>query len=117
MSLNFLVNGGDGYPFGELSDPNRVNLYDGQKYGDEEDYPDANLLQDPGLNNSFSETGGEQDAFAEYMLAFHGNVNQAYDEAELDAGDDRRIRSLSLNPISADAQTAGARQTGACPID
>ena len=117
VSLNFLVNGGDGYPFGELSDPNRVNLYDGQKYGDEEDYPDANLLQDPGLNNSFSETGGEQDAFAEYMLAFHGNVNQAYDEAELDAGDDRRIRSLSLNPISADAQTAGARQTGACPID
>ena len=87
------------------------------KYGDEEDYPDANLLQDPGLHNSFSETGGEQDAFAEYMLAFHGNVNQAYDEAELDAGDDRRNMSLSLNPISADAQTTGARQTGACPID
>ncbi len=78
VTLNFLANGGDNYPFDQLSKPDRRNLYEGKGYGEEIDYPDENLDRDPGLNNSFSRTGGEQDALAEYMLAMYPNPDKAF---------------------------------------
>lgn len=84
VTLNFLANGGDGYPFDALSAPERRNLYEGKGYGEENDYPDENLLKDPGLNSSFSYTGGEQDAIAEYLMKFHGTKDNAYNKAEGD---------------------------------
>ena len=62
VTLNFLANGGDDYPFAKLSNPDRRNLYEGTAYGEDIDYPDENLSGDPGKNSSFSSTGGEQDA-------------------------------------------------------
>ena len=90
VCLNFLVNGGDDYPFDTLSAPNRINFYDGLGFGEEVDFPDANLINDPGTNNTFSYTGGEQDAMAEYMTAIFP-ANNPYNEAETPASDDTRI--------------------------
>lgn len=91
VTLNFLANGGDSYPFDGLSDPQRINLYEGMGFGEETDYPDAELGNDPGSNSSFSYTGGEQDALAEYLLAFHSRPSDAYSQAETDRADDMRM--------------------------
>jgi 2',3'-cyclic-nucleotide 2'-phosphodiesterase (5'-nucleotidase family) len=91
VTLNFLANGGDGYPLDMLSAPNRINYYSGTGFGETVDFPDGNLAADPGLNTSFSYTGGEQDAMAEYMSNFHGTNATAFDEAETPADQDMRI--------------------------
>ena len=90
VSLNFLVNGGDDYPFDTLSAPNRINFYDGLGFGEEVDFPDANLTNDPGTNNTFSYTGGEQDAMAEYMSS-EFPASAPFAEEETPANDDTRI--------------------------
>lgn len=110
VSLNFLVNGGDGYPFDSLSAPNRTNLYSGQMYGDPQDFPDGDLTKDPGLNNSFSVTGGEQDAFAEYFLAFHNTQEKAYNQNESAPENDQRIKRLDSGSV------AGGSSEFNCPI-
>ncbi len=92
VTLNFLANGGDDYPFEKLSNPQRRNLYEGKGYGDAEDYPDENLNKDPGKNSSFSKTGGEQDAIAEYLQAFHATPEKAYSKAETSKEEDVRIK-------------------------
>lgn len=92
VTLNFLAQGGDDYPFDTLSDPDRRNLYEGKGYGEDIDYPDENLAADPGMNSSFSYTGGEQDALAEYMMAFHQTQQKAFAKAEVPRNKDRRIQ-------------------------
>ncbi|OQY33478.1 MAG: hypothetical protein B6241_07910 [Spirochaetaceae bacterium 4572_59] len=92
VTLNFLYNGGDAYPFGDLSAPDRRNLYEGAAYGEDTDYPDEVLSNDPGKNNSFSRTGGEQDALAEYLMEFYPSANKAFDNAETDLSADIRIK-------------------------
>lgn len=91
VTLNFLANGGDGYPFDQLSAPNRINYYSGAGFGETVDFPDGDLGNDPGNNTSFSYTGGEQDAVAEYMFSFHPDNASAYNIAETDADQDTRI--------------------------
>ncbi|MEL6974075.1 MAG: bifunctional metallophosphatase/5'-nucleotidase [Bacteroidota bacterium] len=92
VTLNFLANGGDSYPFTDmdLSAPNRINFYEGTGFGEDIDYPDANLMNDPGGNNTFSYTGGEQDALAEFLLMMHPSGNP-YNEAETPISGDMRI--------------------------
>ena len=97
VTLNFLANGGDGYPFNQLSAPNRINYYNGTAFGETTDFPDANLANDPGFNSSFSSTGGEQDAVAEYMSTFHPDNATAYNIAETDANQDTRIVVAQVN--------------------
>ena len=92
VTLNFLYNGGDAYPFGDLSNPDRYNMYEGTAYGEEMDYPDVVFANDPGKNNSFSYTGGEQDALAEFLMEFHPSMDKAYSVAETDRDEDMRIR-------------------------
>ncbi|MDC7224843.1 MAG: bifunctional metallophosphatase/5'-nucleotidase [Spirochaetales bacterium] len=92
VTLNFLANGGDAYPYDMLSNPERRNLYDGMGYGEETDYPDENLAADPGLNTTFSYTGGEQDALAEYLMAFYPSADMAFSMEETDLADDMRIK-------------------------
>ncbi|RRO25306.1 choice-of-anchor I family protein [Flavobacteriaceae bacterium 14752] len=91
VTLNFLANGGDSYPFDQLSAPNRINYYNGPGFGETIDFPDGNLANDPGNNNTFSNTGGEQDAVAEYMSTFHSDNASAFNSAETDASQDTRI--------------------------
>lgn len=90
VTLNFLANGGDDYPFPDLSNPNRINFYDGLGFGEETDFPDGILANDPGSNSTFSYTGGEQDAMAEFLFMMHPSSNP-YNEAETPASDDTRI--------------------------
>jgi 2',3'-cyclic-nucleotide 2'-phosphodiesterase (5'-nucleotidase family) len=94
VTLNYLANGGDYYPFLELSAPNRLNLYDGRGYGDKADFLNVDLMNDPGLNSEFSYTGGQQDALAEYLLVFHDHPDLAYSEEEIPANKDRRIERI-----------------------
>jgi 2',3'-cyclic-nucleotide 2'-phosphodiesterase (5'-nucleotidase family) len=102
VTLNFLANGGDGYPFDQLANPNRRQLYTSVGFGDpdenEDDMPDFPILTscDPGQNTTFSSTGGEQDALAEYFLEFHPDPASAFDVAETAPADDRRIQDLSV---------------------
>ena len=49
-------------------------------YGDESDFPKAELSKDPGLNSEFSYTGGQQDALAEYLLVFHDHPDLVFSE-------------------------------------
>lgn len=92
VTLNFLANGGDSYPFSDMDliAPNRINFYEGPGFGEDIDYPDANLANDPGNNSTFSYTGGEQDAMAEFLLQMHPSSNP-YNEAETPISEDKRI--------------------------
>lgn len=105
VTLNFLANGGDGYPFDDLTAPNRVNYYAGTGFGESTDFPDGVLANDPENNTTFSYTGGEQDALAEYMFNFHPDNASAFDIAETDSDLDTRIvaedSSLSIAAIEA----------------
>ncbi|MBS3805471.1 MAG: 5'-nucleotidase C-terminal domain-containing protein [Oleiphilaceae bacterium] len=76
VALNFLAdcaevtdgseNCGSGWPFNGLANPQYVDLA-GPALAD----------NDPGLTD-FSVTGGEQDAFSEYLQVFHPNADNAY---------------------------------------
>ena len=92
VTLNFLANGGDSYPFADLDSAaaKRVNFYSGTGFGENIDYPDGNFAGDPGLNASFSYTGGEQDALAEYMSTKFTDA-APYDVAETKMDEDTRI--------------------------
>ena len=84
VALNFMIPGGDGYPL-NLSNPNRVDLYDLDGNG-------ADGLMTGGA--TFAANGTEQDAFAEYLLANHGTKDKAY--AEVDTGRDSDLGTTNL---------------------
>lgn len=92
VTLNFLANGGDDYPFTIANYTNRrLNYYDGQGYGDPMDFPDGTLTNDPGKSSDISSTGGEQDALAEYMSDKFDVVFRAFNTAETPEDEDMRI--------------------------
>ena len=84
VTLDFLANGGDAYPFAdfEAADPafiDRVELQD--------------AITDEGAA-TFAPAGTEQDAFAEYLLA---NFSETpFGEAETAPADDTRIQNLAF---------------------
>ncbi len=93
VTLNFIAQNciadatascGDGYPYKGLVAPNLIDLSDAGT--------------DPGATD-FSSTGGEQDALAEYMMAFFAEV--PYDLAETAPADDLRIQNL--DSVAADS--------------
>ena len=102
VTLNFLANGGDDYPFDKLAAPNRRQLYNSVGFGDPDtdnnDAPDFPVLSncDFGMQSNFSYTGGEQDAVAEYFIANFPNATKAFNVADTAAKDDRRIQNLSI---------------------
>ncbi len=94
VTLNFLAQAciadatascGDGYPYKGLAAPNLIDLTEAG-------------AGDP-ARTDFSPTGGEQDALAEYLLAFHAEV--PYDQAETAPQDDLRIQNLAA--VSSDS--------------
>ncbi|CAM3504719.1 5'-nucleotidase C-terminal domain-containing protein [Parendozoicomonas haliclonae] len=76
VTLNFLADGGDGYPFAEGTDV--VHLGD--------------VLTDTGASD-FAAPGSEQDALAEYLLANFSD--QPYQAEDTSAADDTRIQNLA----------------------
>lgn len=102
VTLNFLANGGDDYPFDSLASPNRRQTYSGVGFGDpdtdDNDVPDFPVLTacDFGGQSDFSYTGGEQDALAEYFLLNYPDQATPFDIAETSPSEDRRIQDLSI---------------------
>lgn len=77
VTLGFLADGGDGYPLGEGSYQNRVDLMD--------------AFEDDG-KFTFADKGTEQDAFAEYMVSMFSET--PFSEEETPASEDLRIQNL-----------------------
>jgi 2',3'-cyclic-nucleotide 2'-phosphodiesterase (5'-nucleotidase family) len=107
VTLGFLANGGDNYPFARYveENPALANLID---FAGEEDEDtnrngviDAPITLPPGTS-TFAEAGTEQDALAEY-LARIGTFNQA----DTNPDQDTRIQNLTAR---ADTVTRGDRQ-------
>ena len=102
VTLNFLANGGDGYPF-PVPQPGRVDLAGeaGQFNAPDADFPDTNgngtidgpQAVDPGAAD-FAAPGSEQDAFAEYLVRFH--ADHPFNMAETPGSEDRRIQNLGV---------------------
>ena len=102
VTLNFLANGGDDYPFDTLAAPNRRQIYSDLGFGDpdvdENDLPDFPILTacDFGMQSGFSYTGGEQDALAEFFIMNFPDSATPFNTAETAPADDRRIQDLNV---------------------
>ena len=102
VTLDFLANGGDGYPF-PVPAPGRIDLSGeaGQPNPPNPDFPDTNangvideaVSTDPGQAD-FAGPGTEQEALAEYLAHFHAEL--PYDVPETPPLDDQRIQNLGI---------------------
>ncbi len=102
VTLNFLANGGDGYPF-PLPASGRVDLAGeaGQINVSAPGFPDTNgngVIDGPayverGLAD-FAEPGTEQDALAEYLARLFNDA--PFGVAETPPSDDRRVQNLGV---------------------
>ena len=102
VTLDFLANGGDSYPF-PVPTAGRFDLAGeaGQFNAPDPSFPDTNgngvldeaVQTDPGLAD-FARTGSEQDALAEYLAKFYAQT--PFDQAETPPIEDRRIQDLSI---------------------
>ena len=102
VTLDFLADGGDDYPF-PVSNAGRIDLRGeaGQagltdpatSGAGSTDGVDAPSMVDPGLAD-FSVPGTEQDALAEYLAHFHSE--NPFDQAETPPLEDRRIQNLGV---------------------
>ncbi len=81
VTLDFMANGGDGYPFTSLSNPNRVNITEP-------------LAPRTGVA-TFAANGSEQDALAEFLAASHSPANP-FTAADTPAAFDRRLQNLAV---------------------
>ena len=102
VTLNFLANGGDGYPF-PATQEGRIDLSGeaNQFNPPNPDFPDTNgngkidepNSPDPGLSD-FSNPGGEQDALAEYLAHKYGS--EPLDQPESPPSEDKRVQNLGM---------------------
>ena len=102
VTLDFLANGGDGYPF-PVPAAGRIDLFGeaAQINAPDADFSDTNgngVLDgptgfDPGLT-SFAIPGSEQEALSEYLAHFHTEI--PFNQAETPPLGDRRIQDLGV---------------------
>ena len=102
VTLNFVANGGDGYPF-PMPAPGRVDLPGEAEQPNPPNpgFPDTNgngvidepVLTDPGLA-TFARPGTEQDALAEYLA--HFQTDTPYSIPDTPPLHDQRIQNLSI---------------------
>ncbi|RAP40829.1 hypothetical protein BYZ73_12710 [Rhodovulum viride] len=88
VTLNFMADGGDGYPFPQgAAYTDRVDLAD----------LDGDGSADGTLSGvaTFAADGTEQDALAEYLAAHFGDADSAFDLADTGAEGDERIQNLN----------------------
>jgi 2',3'-cyclic-nucleotide 2'-phosphodiesterase (5'-nucleotidase family) len=87
VTLNFLADGGDDYPFPSGASTNRVDLFD----------LDGNGTDDGATGDAtFANDGTEQDALAEYLLANFNTESTAFDGADVGPALDERIQNLAF---------------------
>lgn len=111
VTLTFLAEGGDGYPF-----PERITNGDVTPTPDRIDLNEANT---PDGQVNLNGDGTEQDALAEYLQAFFATKNKAFDEADTPAAGDERIQNLDVradsvpeNVVAGDGQANALNGTG-----
>ena len=102
-TVNFIANGGDDYPFPSPLE-GRVDLAgEGVQFNaPDSEFPDTNSNGvidgpagvDPGLVD-FADVGTEQEALAEYLAHFFGEV--AFDEVETSPLHDQRVQNLGIS--------------------
>lgn len=80
VTLNFLADGGDGYPYPTFGE-DRVDL--------------TTVLTDAGAATA-ADPGTEQDALAEFLLANFDGDDSVFDSAETPIEEDRRIQNLAV---------------------
>ncbi|MEO1196803.1 MAG: ExeM/NucH family extracellular endonuclease [Pseudomonadota bacterium] len=83
VTLNFLAGGGDGYPFPQTAEANRIDLTDLDQNGIDDGTRDGAA--------TFADTGTEQDALAEYLTAIG-----TFTEADTTQAEDTRIQNLNF---------------------
>ena len=103
VTLNFLANGGDGYPIKANGANFRYLLTDGTLSPAIDEALDFTSAANVPANAM-----GEQQAFTSYMAANHGTPETAFAQAETPASQDLRIENLNLR---GDAVLDGADQT------
>jgi 2',3'-cyclic-nucleotide 2'-phosphodiesterase/3'-nucleotidase/5'-nucleotidase len=82
VTLNFLASGGDGYPFTNLTSPNRLDL------------TASDTAPRTGVA-TFAADGSEQDALAEFLADNHSPANP-FTAADTPAALDTRLQNLAL---------------------
>eukprot|EP01007_Sphenomonas_quadrangularis_P002144 NODE_341_length_1606_cov_57.171484_g257_i0.p1 GENE.NODE_341_length_1606_cov_57.171484_g257_i0~~NODE_341_length_1606_cov_57.171484_g257_i0.p1 ORF type:complete len:231 (+),score=89.55 NODE_341_length_1606_cov_57.171484_g257_i0:617-1309(+) len=80
-TLDYMADGGDGYPFTSLSAPGRADLASARRTG----------------LATFAPDFGEQDALAEHLMALY-TPGQPFAVDDVPPKDDRRIRDMSFVP-------------------
>lgn len=97
VSLNFTANGGDGYPVKANASNFRYLLADGSLSAAVDPTLDLTL---PATFSTVGITGaailGEQQAFKDYLQAFHATPDAAYGTADTPATEDQRIQNLAV---------------------
>ncbi|SDH06590.1 2',3'-cyclic-nucleotide 2'-phosphodiesterase/5'-or 3'-nucleotidase, 5'-nucleotidase family [Vibrio xiamenensis] len=92
VTLSYLAEGGDDYPFDCDEDTNS----DGETYCTNVTYLEDNMSADPGLAD-FASSGTEQDAFAEYLQNYYPDSDTPYTTTDTltdsSASDERIIRA------------------------
>ena len=99
VTLDFLADGGDDYPYPNYPDTNRVDL------------PDVMTEEQSGGQADFVAPGREQDAFAEYLAA---NFSETpYSIPDVGAESDERIQNLALraDSLALPSRTVNAFET------
>lgn len=96
VTLNFLANGGDGYPMKQVGDNFRYLLDNGTLSGAVGEALDFTAA---GVISQFATGGvnllGEQQALREYMQAFHPTQDKAFAAADTPESLDLRIQNLN----------------------
>ena len=105
VSLNFTANGGDGYPIKANATNFRYLLTDGTLSA-----AISSSLDFTAAANLPANTLGEQDAFKQYLQAFHATPNKAYAVADTPATQDQRIQNLTVK--TTDTVMTGGTTTG-----
>lgn len=97
VTLNFLANGGDGYPAKANGENFRYLLADGTLSAP---VSEALNFTDPAVIAANTPAGsallGEQQALGEYLEAFHGTQDEAFDVADTPVQLDERIQNLNF---------------------
>jgi predicted extracellular nuclease/2',3'-cyclic-nucleotide 2'-phosphodiesterase (5'-nucleotidase family) len=97
VTLNFLADGGDGYPAKAHGENFRYLLADGSLSAPVDE---ALNFTDPMVIAASTPPGstllGEQQSLGEYMEAFHGTQETAYDTADTSVALDERIQNLNF---------------------
>ena len=94
VTLNFLANGGDGYPVRANGTNFRYLLQDGSVSG-----PVDSALDFTASATVPATALGEQRALEDYLQTFHATPETAFDRGDTQVKDDRRIQNLSARSL------------------